>query len=200
MENPSKKRSFLSKPVRNDLTANLIFKILTSAGWKFQVPPKVTGSSVWVGYPHTTNWDGFFTIMGSIIWDYPSFTLVKEYYDKPVLRDILKTVNILPIKRSIEGAKLAQEYYKKNKVSIIISPEGTRKKAKGWKKGFHYFAKENGLPIVLCQVDYKNKFLGWDGVVEPGNTPEETLQKCKEIYEKTNPRGLYPELVSPICY
>lgn len=200
MVNTPENRKFLTHPVKDDFISNLVFKIVTKAGWRYQVPPVEPGTFVWIAHPHTSNWDTILAVVGSILWDRPSFTLVKEEYDKPLLSDIMKVFRMLPIKRSVDGAKSAQEYYEKMNASIVLVPEGTRKKAKGWKKGFHWFAKKNGLRIVLCHFDYENRILGWDGIVTPGDTPEETLVRCKEIYEKTNPRGKFPELASPICY
>lgn len=199
-ENTPENRKFLTRPVKNDLVSNLVFNIVVKTGWRYQAPPDEPGTFVWVGYPHTSNWDAVLGVVGSIIYDRPSFTLVKEWYDKPGLRDVMKFFRMLPIKRSGEGAGATQKYYEKMNASIVLTPEGTRKKAKGWKKGFHWFAKNNNLRIVLCHYNYETKIVGWDGIIEPGETPEETLARCKEIYEKTNPRGKYPELVSPICY
>lgn len=135
-------RKFLNKPINNDLFSKLTFEIVTKAGWKFQEPhPKM--SCVYVAYPHTSNWDTLIGLCASVIWGYPAFTLVKEDYDKPVLRDIMKFFRMLPIKRSSAGARSAQEYYQKMGGSIIIAVEGTRKKSDGWKKGFHWLAQKN---------------------------------------------------------
>ena len=200
MENTPENRKFLTGPVSDDFISRTVFKMVTAAGWRYQVPPEEPGTFVWIAWPHTSNWDTVLAVVGDILWNRPSFVLVKEAYDRPGVREVMKFFKMLPIKRSSEGAAAAQEYYKKMNSSITLVPEGTRKKAKGWKKGFHWFAKNNGLRIVLCHINYENKILGWDGIVAPGDTPEETLLRCKEIYEKTNPRGKYPELASPICF
>jgi 1-acyl-sn-glycerol-3-phosphate acyltransferase len=67
----------------------------------------------------------------------------------------MKLFRMLPIQRSAEGAKYAQEYYERLKASIVLVPEGTRKKADGWKKGFHWFAKNNNLDPSKIIVNYK---------------------------------------------
>lgn len=151
-------REYLSKPVKNTTLSNLVFKAVTKAGWKFQKPhPKMT--CVYVAYPHTSNWDTILGLCASVIWDNPIFTLVKEDYDKPVLRNIMRYCRMLPIKRSSVGAKVVQEYYSKVGGFIVIAVEGTRKKSEGWKKGFHWFAKNNDLPIIIGYFNYKEKLL-----------------------------------------
>lgn len=190
-------REFLNKPIKDTLLSNLVFKAVTVAGWKYQVPhEKMT--CVYVAYPHTSNWDTILGLCASIIWDNKLFVLVKEDYDKPVLRDIMKFFRMLPIKRSLDGAKSTEEYYRKMGCSITIAVEGTRKKSNGWKKGFYWFAKNNNIPIILGHYNYEEKIFGWDAIIEPTGTYDEILEKCKVIYEKTKPVGKYPEFASPI--
>lgn len=196
--NKNNMRIFLDKPVKDTLMSNLVFKAVTKAGWKYQVPADLDGACVYVAYPHTSNWDTVLGICASYIWDIKIFVLVKEDYDKPILRDIMKFLSMLPIQRSGGALNASRDYYKKTGASITIAVEGTRKLGKGWKKGFHWLAKENNIPIVLGHYNYKEKIFGWDAVFDAGPTPDDTLQKCKEIYEKTNPIGKYPELASPI--
>lgn len=192
-------RSYLNKPVKDTLLSNIVFKLVTKAGWKFQEPhPKM--SCVYIAYPHTSNWDTILGLCASVIWDNNIFTLVKEDYDKPILRDIMKSFKMLPIKRSYSGAESVQDYYNKIGGSIVIAVEGTREKAQGWKKGFHWFAKNNNLPIIIGYFNYKEKTFGWDAILTAGDTPEETLQKCKDILDKSNPVGKYPNKASPIKF
>jgi len=191
-------RIFLNKPIKDDIISNAGFNFIKKLGWKIQEPPGEEKTYVYIAYPHTSNWDTILSIATAFTWGRSSFVLVKESYNKPVLKNLMKFFRMLPIERSAEGAKAAQEYYEKLKASIVLVPEGTRKKAKGWKKGFHWFAKNNNLDIVLMHLNYEEKIIAWDAIISPGETADETLQKCKEIYEKTNPIGKFPELASPI--
>lgn len=191
-------RKFLEGPIKNDIISNITFKIIKKMGWKFMEPPPGNKKYVFIGYPHTSNWDTFFAVSLSIIWDHPSFTLIKESYDKPILKSLMKSLRMLPIKRNTLGANFAQDYYNQQKVSIVLVPEGTRKKSNGWKKGFYWFAKNNNLDIVLMKFDYIKKEFTWLEIIKPGNTPDETLNLCKKIYEQANSIGKYPELASPI--
>jgi len=192
------KRIYLTKPIKDNLVSNLTFKIITKLGWKYQEPPKLEESCVYVAYPHTSNWDTILGLCAGIIWNHKIFVLVKEDYDRPILREIMNFFNMLPIQRSSGALSDTQNYYKKTKASIVVAVEGTRKLSKGWKKGFHWLAKENNLPIILGHYNYKEKIFGWDAIMFACESPEQTIQKCKEVYLETNPVGKYPELASPI--
>ena len=45
----------------------------------------------------------------------------------------------------------------KDKFILAIAPEGTRSYVKDWKRGFYHIAKGAGIPIVIGQLDGKNK-------------------------------------------
>lgn len=150
MENTPENRKFLTRPVKDDFISNLVFKMVTKAGWRYQVPCEIEGSCVYVAYPHTSNWDTILGICASYIWDRKIFILVKEDYDRPCIREIMKYFSMLPIQRSGGAVDSSQEYYKKVGGSITIAPEGTRKLGRGWKKGFHWLAKRTVFPLYLA--------------------------------------------------
>jgi 1-acyl-sn-glycerol-3-phosphate acyltransferase len=193
-------REFLTKPVKDTFISNLVFKMVTKAGWRYQVPCEIEGSCVYVAYPHTSNWDTVLGICASYIWDRKIFILVKENYDRPVLRDIMKFCSMLPIQRSGGALRSSQEYYRKVGGSITIAPEGTRKLGRGWKKGFHWLAKENDIPIILGYYNYDKKIFGWDAKFDAGETPEDTLRTCRDVYDETKPIGKYPRMANPISF
>ncbi|MCY1558556.1 hypothetical protein D9M68_955030 [compost metagenome] len=55
-----------------------------------------------------------------------------------------------------------QTFREHPQLMLILSPEGTRKKAERWKMGFYHIAQGAGVPIVLAALDYRNKrvFIG----------------------------------------
>jgi hypothetical protein len=83
MENTPENRKFLTGPISDDLISRTVFKMVTAAGWMYQVPPEEPGTFVWIAWPHTSNWDTVLGVVGDILWNRPSFVLVKEAYDRP---------------------------------------------------------------------------------------------------------------------
>ncbi len=44
---------------------------------------------------------------------------------------------------------MVEEFQKRDTMYLTITPEGSRKKRKKWKKGFLVIAKEAGVPVYL---------------------------------------------------
>ena len=51
--------------------------------------------------------------------------------------------------------------------TLILAPEGTRKRTTHWKTGFYHIACGAGVPIVLGFLDYERKVGGIGPVVMP---------------------------------
>lgn len=52
-----------------------------------------------------------------------------------------------------------EAFRRADKLCLLITPEGTRKKVKRWKSGFHRIARGAGVPIVLITFDYPRKMV-----------------------------------------
>ena len=50
--------------------------------------------------------------------------------------------------------KLEAEFAKREKMMLVIAPEGTRSAVEGWKKGYHHIALAAGVPIVPVALDF----------------------------------------------
>jgi 1-acyl-sn-glycerol-3-phosphate acyltransferase len=71
---------------------------------------------------------------------------------------------------------MAEEFAKRDRFQLAITPEGTRKRVTEWKRGFYYIADKAQVPIVLIGLDYKNKVISFLDVFAPtGNVDEDML-------------------------
>jgi len=48
----------------------------------------------------------------------------------------------------------------REKLALTITPEGTRKYTKKWKKGFYYIAQQAQVPLYIGFIDYQKKQTG----------------------------------------
>jgi hypothetical protein len=178
------------------------FLVMKSMGWNitnFHESPYKGESFVWIAYPHTSNWDTFWGYVALSISDVPFFIVVKDLYDKAIFKPVVKLAHLLPIKRDNSAIEVINRKIKENKSAMIVMiPEGTRNKVPGWKSGFHHFAVKNNLRILPTYVCYERKMLVHCEPISPGVSAEETIAKCKEIYDREKPIGKYPDLASPI--
>jgi len=185
------------------ISSKFWFLVMKAAGWNmkrnFHVAPYKGESFIWIAYPHTSNWDTFWGYVGLTISEVPFYIVVKDFYDKPIFKPLNKLAHLLPIKRDNSATEVINKKIKENKSAMIVMiPEGTRKKASGWKSGFHHFATKNSLRVLPTYVCYKRKLLVHNEPISPGGTVEETILRCKEVYEKDMPTGKFPDLASPI--
>jgi 1-acyl-sn-glycerol-3-phosphate acyltransferase len=74
---------------------------------------------------------------------------------------------------------------------IVITPEGTRKPVKHWKKGFYYIAYQAKVPIALGYIDYKKKEGGVGKVIMPNGDLENQMKEIRDFYREMTPR--HPE-------
>ena len=137
--------------------------ILSIWGWKIVGKLPEEKKFIAVEVPHTSMWDFiigrlFFYSLGYK----PRFLMKKELFFFP-LGWILKRMGGIPVDRKKKGDMVERMVLKFNiekSLSVIITPEGTRKKVNEWKLGFYFIAKSANVPIVPAYIDYSKKIVG----------------------------------------
>ncbi len=169
--------------------------ILRLAGWRVcGEMPEGLKKSVIIMAPHTSNLDfviGWFGILGLKIK--PSLLIKKEAFYFPA-GPILKAMGGIPLDRSKSknDIKYVTNLFEKKEVfHLVITPEGTRKLNRRWKKGFYYVARKAGVPIVLGFMDYGNKTGGIGHIIYPTGNFEEDFKKIEDFYRGKTAR--HPE-------
>jgi len=177
---------------------NLSRFIFWLARWKVaDNAPKGIDKAVLLVAPHTSNWDYIMGQLYALITNIPvRFLIKKELYFWP-LGPILNKLGGVPVDRK-KGrntvdlvAGLFNEY---DKIYIAVTPEGTRKLVKDWRKGFYYIAEKANVPILLSFIDYKHKIVGMGKPFKTTGNIEADMEKIKEFYKDKNAR--HPEKFS----
>ena len=137
--------------------------ILWLFGWKIKgAMPTGIKKCVLIVAPHTSYWD---FILGKLSFGALGFTgkfFIKKKYFVFLLGPLLKAFGAVPVGSSKwqDVLHTALEYFKNNEEFIlVITPEGTRKRAKRWRKGFYEIAMEAQVPLVIGTIDYAKKEL-----------------------------------------
>jgi 1-acyl-sn-glycerol-3-phosphate acyltransferase len=65
---------------------------------------------------------------------------------------------------------------------VVITPEGTRRLVKQWKKGFYLIALEAKVPIVLSFIDYREKTGGIGPVLYPSGDYNKDMELIYRFY------------------
>ena len=165
--------------------------VLRLLGWKLalQFPPEP--KLVIVGAPHTSNWDGFFTVAALLALGVRVNWFAKDSLFKPPFRGLLIALGGVPISRDRARGVVEQTteiFAAKERIYIAVAPEGTRSRAPIWKSGFWQIASAAGAPILLAFVDYKTKVIGNGPLIRPSGDYAADLARIQAFY-----RGIHPK-------
>ncbi|MFA6923014.1 MAG: 1-acyl-sn-glycerol-3-phosphate acyltransferase [Bacteroidales bacterium] len=169
--------------------------LLRITGWKTinYVPPEIK-KYVMLSIPHTSNWDFFYGRVSLFALGIKAKTLIKKEFFFFPLGYILKALGAVPIDRS-KGVNVVNETIKmfenNEKLIVLITPEGTRKLQKNWKRGFYYIAVKANVPIVLGHIDYLKKETGLTEIFYPTDNFEKDFVYIENFYKDKTAK--YPE-------
>ncbi len=167
--------------------------LLWISGWKVKTTfPADVFRSVMVAAPHTSNWDAYYLKLATLTLGIPMRVAIKDNWTKGLIGLLIKPLGGLGIDRSPkEGSRrlsqvtlMAQLFDQHHQLSLVVAPEGTRKKRDRWKMGFYWVAQEADVPIVLGFLDYKNKIAGvGDVVIQPGGDQNRDMALINDFYK-----------------
>lgn len=180
--------------------------ILRLFGWKVdeQHIPAEAVRCVMIAAPHTSNWDLWYARFAFFVMRIPlKFTIKREWMRFP-LNLLIGPMGGIGIDRRShrEGRKEAGSYIAimanlfrdKNRLALLVTPEGTRSKRSEWKMGFYHVARKANVPICLGYLDYERKVAGVGGPVFLSDDMEADLQKIMAFYQHIPAK--YPEKFS----
>lgn len=139
--------------------------ILRMGGWTLyaQETPQMHNAVI-IEAPHTTMSD--FIIGRAGLWKlgvHCHFLIKKELFFFP-LGILLRALGAVPVDRGHDGKgffdKIIERLIEDRDFSLILTPEGTRKLNRNWKKGYYFIAMQSKKPIYMAWIDYSNKTCG----------------------------------------
>ena len=97
------------------------------------------------------------------------------------------------------AVKQAVEAFNNNERYLMgLSPEGTRRKTKGWKTGFYRIAEGAGVPVVFGFFDYANRRLGFGPAMTLTGDMQADIAICRSFYASVE--GRWPDKTSPVQF
>ena len=163
--------------------------------WKLRGDwPRDIDKFVLVAAPHTSNWDGLAMLsMGSYYRASIKWMGKKSLTTGP-FGWLIKMIGCVPVDRSKSTSlvdQMVQAFEEREKMALLVPPEGTRGSVKEWKTGFYHIAVAAKVPIVLSALDYGTKSGGVVGVFYPTGDYEADLPVIMSYYAGI--KGKYPE-------
>lgn len=161
-------------------------RVLKSLGWTIEGSFPHYNKMVIIAAPHTSVWD---FVNGWLALRYfglkPKFIIKKEFFFFP-LGFFLKKLGGIPIERGNMHNNMVDQmvnhFNQRTTFHLVITPEGTRKKTKNWKKGFYLIAQKANVPIIVTKLDYGKKILGPVKEISPHLPYNEVLKLLAEAY------------------
>ncbi len=153
-----------------------------------------------IGAPHTSNWD-FFLFLGVLHhFDLRVRFLIKDGLMVWPLSWLMIRLGAIPVNpESPQGlvGVAASAFDESTSMILVLSPEGTRAKAGGWKSGFWRIADAADVPVMMAFIDGATKTVGLGPVIRIDGDPEAWMERARAFYaDKT---GLKPQNVSPVA-
>ncbi len=144
--------------------------------------------------PHTSNMDFLIGQLYSRSIDTPIQFMMKKFWFFWPLGPILRRMGGIPIDRSRHTGvteQVAQAAREAETFRLCITPEGTRKPTRDWKKGFYYIALKAELPILLFGLDYERRLIACRKTIVPSGDFEADMAQIKEYFREF--RGRHPK-------
>lgn len=163
-------------------------------GWRFDGNWPNVPKAILIGAPHTSNWD-LGLAMGTMLSCNVrlSWMMKKEAFFWP-LGALWKKLGGIPIDRKAAQDVVMQAteaFMRADKLHLGITPEGTRSKVAGFRKGYLRIAYAAKVPLFLVGVDAPNKRVVLDeawpltGDIDADNAAIEAYYK--ETYQGIRP-------------
>lgn len=168
--------------------------ILKLFGWKAYVTVAEPPKSVICVAPHTSNWDFPIGELSYLSLGRKSSFLIKKSWFFFPMGQLFTALGGVPVDRSKRTSvtqQMADEFAKREKFHLAVTPEGTRSLVAKWKMGFYHIAVQANVPIQLAYIDYAKKELAIKEVFYPTGDEKTDLEKIQEYYK--NVHAKFPE-------
>lgn len=173
--------------------------LLKLFGWTLIDPPERPARAVLVGYPHTSNWDGFIALFTKLALGLNARWVAKDSLFRGPLDGLFRWLGGIPIKRDVRNgfvAEMAAQFAANPNFLLVIAPEGTRSLTTGWKSGFYRIALAAKVPVALACVDYARREAGILAYLTMTGDPATDIAAIAAHYKGR--QGKHPELASPV--
>lgn len=180
--------------------------LLRRAGWTLVFDGLPSRQGVFIGYPHTSNWDFILALFFKWGSGFQAHFWAKDSLFKlPVLGAWLRWMGGYPVDRSAPRGMVGSMVDRYRQASqqgdflwLAITPEGTRAWQPHWRTGFHQLAVQAQVPVGLVFFDYGRKRVGVDHFLALSGDAEADLLCIARYYDGVV--GQRPEQAAPVRF
>ena len=151
-------------PVVNTVMRALSLGLLRLLGWRTEglTPAQLAAypKCVLIAAPHTSNWDFPYTLMVCFALRLRVYWMAKASLFSWPIGWLSRWLGGIAIDRSASNNTVQttiDAFAARERLAVIVAPEGTRGKVTHWKTGFYHMAHGAGVPIALAYLDFARK-------------------------------------------
>jgi len=179
-------------------------KLLGVLGWRLQFEGLPTLQGVFVVYPHTSNWDFVFAVLAKwALGVQLNFWGKDTLFRVPLLGRWLRWLGGIPAVRNAPGglvgqaiAELSAARRQERYCWLGLAPEGTRKRAAGWRSGFYKTALHANVPVCLVKLDFALRRIDATHFLHLSGDADRDFSRIAEFFSSV--KGCIPENATPV--
>ncbi|NML62881.1 glycerol acyltransferase [Massilia sp. RP-1-19] len=182
-------------PVVNTAMRALSGVVLRLMGWRTEgmTPDEIAAHPkyVLIAAPHTSNWDFPITLMVAFVLRLRVYWMAKASVFAGPLGPVARWLGGIPVDRSASSnlvQKTVDAFAARERLAVIVAPEGTRGKVTHWKTGFYHIAHGAGVPIGLAYLDYARKAGGIGRMYTTSGEIEADMVEIRAFYREVTGR------------
>jgi 1-acyl-sn-glycerol-3-phosphate acyltransferase len=189
----------IPRPDGTAVKALLARRWLRARGWRCIGSPPDVPKYVIVAAPHTSNWDFAYMYAYAKITDTTIEWLGKHTLFEGQLGKIPKALGGVPVDRTSKHNlvdQIVQHFEERDRLALVVPPEGTRSRSEYWKSGFYHIARGADVPIALGIVDFGRREVGFGPSFRLTGDVKADMDRIRAFYAPDQAR--YPQNFGPI--
>jgi 1-acyl-sn-glycerol-3-phosphate acyltransferase len=154
-------------------------------GWRVEGTIPDIPRMVMIVAPHTSNWDFLTGLWVKLAMRMGARFIGKHTLFHGPLGVFMRWLGGVPVDRSAAAGfadDTARVLKAAERMTLVIAPEGTRKRTDKWKSGFYRIAMAAGVPIVLAGFDYPRKVVFFGPTFHPTGDYEKDLRELQSHF------------------
>lgn len=179
--------SELTPTLGNGVTKWIARAVLGAMGWSIKGQFPKEAKLVFIGAPHTSNWDLVIALAAMQAAGVKASWMMKKQAFFWPLGGVFKKMGGIPIDRNAKIDIITQmaDWFKSVDQGYLgITPEGTRSKVETFKKGYLRIAYAAGVPVFLVAIHAPTKEVVLDKIMPLTFDTEKDNRKIKAYYDK----------------
>lgn len=175
---------------------NIAGHLLKLFGWSLDITVPDYPKCIICVAPHTSNWDFILGKLAYAAIGRKAGFLMKDAWFFWPLGVFFRAIGGIPVPRNRKhNSSLTEEVVEKfnssERLTLAITPEGTRSRTSNWRTGFLYIALEAQVPIALGVLDFGHKNIIIRDTFYPTDNVEADMKAIKAYYKPF--QGKYPD-------